>query len=64
MDRGYLRRHEAAEYLGVSPRTIGNWMNRRVIPYYKMSQGIVLFSKVELDAALKKYRVRAVGEEL
>ena len=62
--RGYMRREDAAKYLGVSVRTIGNMMNRRVIPYYKVSRGIVLFAVDEMDEALKRVRVRAVGEDL
>ncbi|MBT3192570.1 MAG: helix-turn-helix domain-containing protein [Verrucomicrobia bacterium] len=61
---GYMRRKEAAEYLAISQRTLTNLMARRVIPYYKPSSRITLFSKSELDAALQRSRSRAVGEDL
>ena len=60
----FVRRKELAEIIGVSERTVGNLMQRRAIPYYKVGYGIVLFNVEEVLTALKGFRVRAVGDDL
>ena len=57
----YLRRKAAAEYTNISPRTLSIWMARRIIPFRKIGR-TVLFDPAELDAALNKFRVAAVGD--
>lgn len=57
----YLRRRAAAEYTNISPRTLSNWMARRIIPFRKIGR-TVLFDPAELDAALNKFRIAAVGD--
>lgn len=59
---GYLRKDDAARYLNVSIRTLTDWMQRGVVAYMKLSRKVCLFRQVELDAAMNRYRVRAVGE--
>jgi len=57
----YLRRKAAAEYTNISPRTLSIWMARRIIPFRKIGR-TVLFDPAELDAALNKFRIAAVGD--
>lgn len=57
----YLRRREAARYLGVSPRTISDWQAQRRIPHIKVGRRCVLFRVVDLDKAMAKLTVDAIG---
>jgi excisionase family DNA binding protein len=43
-----------AELLGVSVRTLRNWMSMRIIPFYKIKR-IILFDPEAVEAALKEY---------
>ena len=58
---GYMRRDEAAKYLGVSPRTVSDWQRRRIIPHTKVARKCVLFKRADLDRAMDKFTVRAMG---
>jgi len=60
----YMRRKDLAIRLGVSQRTIASWMRKHLVPFYKPSPGITLFSVAEVDLALRKFRKRAVGESM
>ncbi|MDP2991276.1 MAG: helix-turn-helix domain-containing protein, partial [Kiritimatiellota bacterium] len=55
--RGYLRKYEAADYLGISRRTLGNLMRAGKIPYSRLTGRLVLFRASALDAALEKFQV-------
>lgn len=57
----FLRPAEAAKYIGVSERTIRAWQNQRVLPFSRMSRRCVLISVADLDAAVGKCRVEAIG---
>jgi excisionase family DNA binding protein len=48
----YIRRKAAAAYLGISQRTLGNWMRRSVVPFTRMSRRVVLFRPDDLDKAI------------
>ena len=57
----YMRKREAARYLGVAERTLTNFMQRRMVPYAKLGR-VCLFDRDELERAVRRYRVNAVGE--
>ena len=59
--KAYLRKAEAAEYLSVSVRTLSTWQKRGLIPHYKPAQKVCLYAIADLDRAMRKYRVDAVG---
>jgi excisionase family DNA binding protein len=59
---GYLRAAGAARYLGVSVRTLTNWVRARMIAQIKPSSRVSLFRIADLDAALNRFRTRAIGE--
>jgi excisionase family DNA binding protein len=59
---GYLRRAEAARYLGVSLRTVANFQANRVIPFSKLGAKTVLFKIADLDASIARYRVDSIME--
>ena len=51
----YLRISEAAEYLGVSPNTLRNWVNAgKVVAIRHPVNDYRLFKREDLDALLKK----------
>jgi MerR family copper efflux transcriptional regulator len=54
----YLRISEAAEYLGVSPNTLRNWVNAGKIAAVRHPvNDYRLFKREDLDALLKKVAV-------
>lgn len=57
----FLRPGDAAKYLGVSARTIRAWQTQRLLPFARMSKRCVLISVADLDAAVEKFRVEAIG---
>jgi len=59
---GYLRREEAAKYLNVSLRTLATWQRRRLVPFAKVSHRVCLFKVADLDRAIGRLTVRAVGD--
>ncbi len=62
MTAGYLRPEDASRYLGVSPRTLRDWMARGLVAFHKPCKRVVLFSVADLDRAMARFRVTAVGE--
>jgi excisionase family DNA binding protein len=58
----FLRPADAAKYLGVSARTIRAWQNQRILPFSRMSKRCVLISVADLDAAVERFRVEAIGQ--
>jgi excisionase family DNA binding protein len=51
----YLRISEAADYLGVSPNTLRNWVNaEKIIAVRHPVNDYRLFKREDLDAVLKK----------
>jgi len=61
IDPAFLRREDAAAYLNVSTRTISEWQKRRIIPHVRMGKKCVLFKRADLDAAMNRFTVAAVG---
>ena len=52
---GYLRVKEAAELLGVSPNTVGNWGEAGKIPEYRHPvNNYRLYKKAELERLLRQ----------
>lgn len=64
---GLLNKKDAARYLGVAQRTLDSYLLRRKIPFYKLGIGRtarIRFKRVDLEAALEKYRVDAVDGQV
>ncbi len=56
----FVKKAEVARALGVSARTVDNWVARRVIPYVAVSPRMHLFDLEEVKSALReKYGVSA-----
>ncbi|WP_135183939.1 helix-turn-helix domain-containing protein [Raoultella terrigena] len=51
-------RTEAAEYLGISPKTMANWhcTGRVKIPFYKVGRKKTIYLKSDLDLYLNSAR--------
>ena len=59
---GYLRKADAAKYLGISVRTLSQWMQQHFVAHIKVSHSVCLFKLADLDAAMGRFRLKAVGE--
>ena len=56
----FVKKTEAAKALGVSARTLDNWVARRIIPYVAVSPRMHLFDLEAVKAALQgRFEVRA-----
>ena len=62
--RGYVRRKEAAKYLGISERTLTEWQRSRLVPHIPVSHKVTLFKIKELERALDRLTVRAVKADV
>jgi excisionase family DNA binding protein len=59
----YLRGDKAAaKFLGVTDRTVRNWMAARVIPYIKLGS-VVLFDPFDLEKAMLAFKRNAEARE-
>jgi len=61
-DAKYLRRREAASYLGITERWLSTLQAQHLIPYYKPARNTVLFRKRDLDTFVERFRVNASWE--
>lgn len=59
--RMYLRKDQAANWLGVSERCLEDWQRAKVIPYVKVGR-VILFRVDALDRALQRFTIKAVGD--
>jgi excisionase family DNA binding protein len=60
-DTMYLRYPDMAEELGISLRTLKNWVADRLIPYVKINR-VVLFEPAKVRAALERLERKAVSK--
>jgi excisionase family DNA binding protein len=56
-----LSKRELAAILGVSERTIENWLAEKRIPRLRLSARLTRFSLPKVEAALNRYEVKEVG---
>lgn len=50
---GWLKTPEVCALLNVKPRTLWNWKNEGLIPYYRIGRSI-RFKKAEIEASLRE----------
>ena len=51
---------EAAEYLGIKPRTLKKWRYERRISYYQLGRRMIVYDVQDLDRYLAANRVEAM----
>jgi excisionase family DNA binding protein len=56
-----LSKRELAAILGVSERTIENWLAQKKIPRLQLSARLTRFSLPKVEAALARYEIKEVG---
>jgi excisionase family DNA binding protein len=61
--RHLLSKGELAAVLGVSPRTIDNWVAQKRIPYLRLSARLIKFDLARVKSALARYEVKEVGAQ-
>jgi excisionase family DNA binding protein len=49
---------EAADYLGVSPNTIRNYMARKILPWNRTGPKLIKFDPADLDSFKQRHVVR------
>ena len=59
--RKFLCKRELASVLGISERTIENWLAKKLIPQLRFSPRLTRFSLPKVLAALGRYEVQEVG---
>lgn len=59
---GFLRRDDAARFLGISTRTLAQWQSDKRVPYAKVSHRVCLFKVSDLERCMDKLTIRAAGE--
>ena len=55
-EKRYYRSNEAAEYLGVTEKTLRKWSRAKLIPYSRPGGKLLLFDKRDLDAFIEIHR--------
>jgi excisionase family DNA binding protein len=55
-EHGYLAKPQVCAMLGITQRTLEGWMQRGLVPYYKIGRW-VRFSEADIHGHLRKYRV-------
>jgi excisionase family DNA binding protein len=61
LGRHFLSKQELAIAVGVSPRTIDNWMAQKRIPFLRLSARLIKFNLERVKAALARYEVKEAG---
>ena len=54
-------KQEVALAVGVSPRTIDNWMAQKRIPFLRLSARLIKFNLERVKATLARYEVKEAG---
>jgi excisionase family DNA binding protein len=60
-DRHFLSKQELAFAVGVSPRTIDNWIAQKRIPFLRLSTRLIKFNLERVKAALARYEIKEIG---
>ncbi len=60
-DTRFLTKRQLSILLGVSERTIDNWVAQRRIPSLMLSARMRRFDLAKVEAALNRYEVKEVG---
>jgi DNA-binding XRE family transcriptional regulator len=59
--RHFLSKRELALAIGVSPRTVDNWMAQKRIPFLRLSARLIKFNLERVKTALGRYEIKEVG---
>ena len=57
----YMRAAESAQYMRVSKRTFARMKAHGKIPFIRLSPGVVVYRKSDLDRVMDRLTVRATG---
>src|SRR5260370_29384293 len=59
--RHLLSKKELAVAIGVSARTIDNWIAQKRIPFLRLSARLIRFNLERVMAALARYEIKEIG---
>ena len=57
----YMDLKQAAAYIKIKPRTLGEYVRRNEIPYHRVGSGVRL-SRADLDTYMLQHRVKSRAE--
>jgi DNA-binding transcriptional MerR regulator len=55
-DTSFCRIAKAAAHCGIPPRTLREWVRRRIVPCYRPTKRMLLFRIADLDSAMDRFR--------
>ena len=61
LGRHFLSKQELAFAVGVSVRSVDNWIAQKRIPYIRLSARLIRFDLNRVKAALARYEIKEVG---
>ncbi len=56
-DRGYMKIKAAAEYIGLSERTVRSLLKTGDLPHFRLRSGTVLIAYSDVDEWIERYKV-------
>jgi len=59
-DSGLVNKRQVARAMNVSPRTVDNWIQRRLIPFVRISSRCIRFSLPAVMRALQRFEIKEV----
>jgi excisionase family DNA binding protein len=60
MEKSHFRPNEVAKLLGVSSRTVRQWLHQKRLPFSKIGHRVCLIAKADLDAFIESNKQEAV----
>lgn len=57
----FMRVKEYAEHLGISERTLREWLYSGIIPYIKIQDHLILIDPTKADRALERLEIRELS---
>ena len=53
---GFIRFSAAADYLGIAPRTLREWLRRRLVRCHRPTARTILFTISDLNEAMSRFK--------
>jgi hypothetical protein len=54
----FMRVKDYAEHLGISERTLREWLYDGIIPYFKIQDHLILIDPIKADGALERLEIK------
>jgi excisionase family DNA binding protein len=57
----FMRVKEYAEHLGISERTLREWLYQGIIPFLKVQDHLILIDPIKADRALERLEIKELS---